>query len=765
MKKRGQITIFVIIALVILIIAGFAIYFFNRKEITVTTPPERDEVTAEVKPLQGYVEACTNSLATESIVKLGSHGGYIDPNDPYLSGRLFVGEPLKQYESDLAYFSPKNVNSAVAYWYYSYSMVDCNNCLMMSQAPYIDEIERQISLYVSENLDSCIRSFESFKDLGFRIEFGDTIFVKTTLRDQDVIIESIYPINVTTGDTTIKMEKFYTVVDIPLMKYYQMALNITRAQYEYGFLENLDLYLIHAYSGFDGKYLPPMYAYTNNYDLVYWSKTQTKNRVNDLLITYTPMLQVSNTKTYKTINPENLTLYEQNFYTYLNIDLFNHSMPNTEISFVYLGEGIYVDVNPSNGELLGPYTDVSGASEISFLPPSQVNIYQFFYDVSHPIIVEINDEYKPGENYKFVFALESNIKENLKLKDWWNASNRPLYFDPEFFKRTFNDQQEGTKLNNSDNTKQYNYKKRTTENLFCEDNQKLSGEMTLKTYDAVNNEPLLDVSVTFGCGNFVNCPLGRTIFNSTTGYVLFKDKLPICQNGYILLEKDGYQNKKIPLTTSINQNKNIGSIYLEPIIKKNLTVKRFEIARRTRTMLGNDFTLGYIISNTSYKLHPNDTVSLTFERILSGTLDEPYSQSIMLTGQDNFTTIELIPGRYILKGQLIDERGFTVPKECKEICVDTEPLNPFGGEECRRVPPNDIPIIPAAWGGIQFTNQTPISITRTDITSNTSIELYVFRIPDPRCLDDMQEGGMTESFSKMYRSKLLPKFKVMNQTP
>ena len=100
MNKKSQITIFVILAIVVLIIAGVTLYFvLKTKTPTQTTTPERSEVSNELKPLQQYIEGCIATIGHEGVISLGQHGGYIDPNDEYLSGRVFIKRPSLQYDS------------------------------------------------------------------------------------------------------------------------------------------------------------------------------------------------------------------------------------------------------------------------------------------------------------------------------------------------------------------------------------------------------------------------------------------------------------------------------------------------------------------------------------------------------------------------------------------------------------------------------------------------------------------------------------------
>ncbi|MGV8151389.1 MAG: hypothetical protein ACP5NV_06715 [Candidatus Woesearchaeota archaeon] len=749
--RKAQVTLFVILGIVILVIAGFFIYLNYSKQGIVS--PTRTEVSEDLKPIQQYVEGCMNSLARDAIIQLGMRGGYIDPEDEYLSGRIFLGGPLEK-DSDLAYISSEK-KDAVAYWLYSYSYLGCDDCLIMSQTPYIEDIERQIAIYVSENIDLCLQDFEPFNNSGYVLEHDESMYVRATLRDEDVIIESLYSINITRGTSKSGMEQFYTEVNIPLAKYYLMALNIAALEYERGFLENLDIALISSYSGLDSKSLPPLYAYSNNYNLVYWTISDTKNKYAQILQSYTPFMQVKGSRNYNEITSQDLSLTEQNFIKFLELDLFEESdISKTEISILYPNnvEELFMEVTPNRNGLLGPSIDESPAAEYTILPPSQINSYNFFYDISYPVFFEIKDEYEPGEYYTFIFALEPTIKQNLKIKDWLNSSNRPIYFDETYVKRTFNDVMIGQKLKNPESGKEYPYVQRPEESLFCDETQRIS-EVYVKTYDSITHEPI-DAAILYGCGNYATCNVGRTEYDSLNSYYSALVKVPLCMNGFVSVESQNYQRKNIKIDIREKKSVNLGAIYLDPIMTLNFSVTKHVVSRKTMNVAGNDITLGFLLDGTA-PLGANDTVIVTFTKIDSG-IDEEYSTTVMYKG--NLSEIKLIPGRYVIDAQLIDDSGFVIPKECKEVCVDTEPLNPFGGEECQRIPEQSIEVKPSIWGGVQFRNESAIYISKSDILKN-EIEINILRMPNPRCLDDMQEIGMIEQLSSQYRTILEPVFK------
>ena len=691
------------------------------------------------------------AVARDAIERLGKHGGYIDPADTYLSGRLFYTNIDDQSKSDLAYLS-KDPDKSIAYWYYSYDYSGCDNCLMMSQAPYIDEIERQISVYVSENINSCLGDFVTFRNQGYIIEANEAMLVKTTLRDNDVLIETIYPLNLIYQDSQASMERYMSTVDIPLMKYYEMAINITSQQYESQFLEGLNTYLIMSYSGLDTNLLPPLYSYSSGYNVVYWSESAVKTNLQQLLTSYVPLMQVKGAKNYHQVSGD-LTLMEKNFIDTITLDLFpGKNLEKTDISFIYTGQDLSFGISPSNNGLLGPYQDT--AEGISVAPPKQTNTYQFFYDVSYPVIVEIKDEYAPGQYYTFMFALESTIKENLPLKSWWNESKRQLYFENDFFDISYNDPLSDKKIVDPRTGIEYLYKERTTQNLFCDETQRISGDVYLKTYDATTKQPLEDVDVTFGCGNYASCLVGKTLYDNLLDVQSFTGKLPICMNGYVQLEKSGYKRKIVKLTTTSSKT-NMGSIYLEPLKKINVSVRVYPMTRKSINISGSSFTTGFIFPNQSYPAGANDTIIINIEKINSG-LEEPVSQTIIISPDNKNMEIELIPGRYTVVGQLMVSGGYVIPKECKTVCGGGF----LGiGEECTSVPKDPITINNSILGGITIDETYSLNVKREYLTDNKKLEIYLILMPPPPCIDEMQEVNRIPELQKRYRTQVMPTFK------
>jgi hypothetical protein len=482
--------------------------------------------------------------------------------------------------------------------------------------------------------------------------------------------------------------------------------------------------------------------------MIYWTKSSVKDNIKQLLVSYIPLMQVKGVKNYHELSG-NLTLSEKNFIDLITLDLFpDKNLEKTAISFIYTGQDLSFDINPSNNELLGPFKDASEGA--SMAPPKNTFTYQFFYDVSYPVVVEITDEYAPGQYYTFVFALESTIKENLPLKEWWNETKRPLFVENGFFDVIYNDPLKDKKIVDPRTGINYSYKERVKEIAFCNAEQRLSGDVYIKTYDASTKQPLENVDVTFGCGNYASCPMGRTEYDQILDVNAFNGKLPLCMNGYVQLEKSGYEKKVFKLSTT-SSTINLGSIYLEPIKTVNVTVKIYPMTRKIIT----GHSIGLIFPNSSISPSVNDTILINIDRIPSG-LEEPVSQTVFISPTTKNTQINLIPGRYTISGQLFSAEGYTIYAGCDEVCDEY-----FAGicVSYKDIPENDIPIRNAIVGGIDIDKVYPLNVKREYLTNNKSLEIYLIQMPPPPCINDMQEMGKTTDIVNRYRSKVMPVFK------
>jgi hypothetical protein len=159
-KNKAQITIFIIIALlVIFIIFGF-IYiknnFFNRDI----------RIDPDILPIYNSITKCVQNTGLDAIDYTSRRGG-------------FYRAPLKKLDNDIAY-----------YLYEDYNYM-----------PEKEEIERQISYYIDDKLNNCLNSFKDFNE--YEIIAG-AVKSTTKISQGKVIFNINLPL-------TIKKNKTYTL--------------------------------------------------------------------------------------------------------------------------------------------------------------------------------------------------------------------------------------------------------------------------------------------------------------------------------------------------------------------------------------------------------------------------------------------------------------------------------------------------------------------------------------------------------------------------
>jgi len=129
MKKRGQLTIFIILA--IIIVSSILTYFFimNKTGQTYSNQFLSDKpLSAKTETVRENIYDCINSIAREAIIMISFQGGHHT-------------RPEKYFDSEGRFFS---------YYYYQ------GELLMPTQI----EIEQSISDYMNENLLECISQKE-----------------------------------------------------------------------------------------------------------------------------------------------------------------------------------------------------------------------------------------------------------------------------------------------------------------------------------------------------------------------------------------------------------------------------------------------------------------------------------------------------------------------------------------------------------------------------------------------------------------------------
>ena len=102
MKKRGQITIFLILGLILIIVAGFIFYFNKssaRSQSAVSVAQSLDSSDTEI--VKTYAESCIKNAAEDALFnRIGVQGGYIDSNNAPASAS-YLGDDVPYFTDGL----------------------------------------------------------------------------------------------------------------------------------------------------------------------------------------------------------------------------------------------------------------------------------------------------------------------------------------------------------------------------------------------------------------------------------------------------------------------------------------------------------------------------------------------------------------------------------------------------------------------------------------------------------------------------------------
>jgi len=766
--RKAQITLFVILALVILIVVAI-LYFVLKKPASIGDEFKEEAVPEEFKPVRDYVEGCIHQVGIEAIKLMGAHGGYIDPLDPFLTPlqmRFSVLSPT-HYELVSLTGEPED---AVPYYLHVPGKSDYLNFDYKSLAPSIESMEFQLNMYISRNLPDCVGGFDSLEESYDVVADNDNIITSSFIREDEIEFFVRYEIEVTKGTTKTTITKYTDVLKFPYKKYHDLALTMLMAEFLSQFSESFTISLINYYSGMDINMLPPVLEYTELPYIMTWSKSKAKLDMNGLLLSNIPALQVKDTRGFELIEPSGVQI-EDAFYNSLTMDVLNTSVPDLSdiaINFYYVDNSLDMYVQPSKGDIIRPSVEMQKGNQ--YVPDSVFNTYRFSYDVAYPLFVEIRGLEPTTEipEYSFMFALESNLIEN-KPALAWQLGMGTVEWDDSYINTTLS-YPAGSYTDSSGNP--IDVKPRIiTKSLFCDEDTWISGNVSIRVVDVDGNVPLDGAIVTYGCGNYDECWAGTTELVHNGQFAEWSSTLPICQGGYLSITKEGYGSKSIQLSTEENRNIIIPTQKIHKIREINATLKKVEVLKNIYREDWDWMSDLATISGLQDIDSDSEQVILSITQIGFDAGVNPVSNTLIF-GKEGVekSTIKLVPGDYEITGQLIDYNGIMISANCSRFCK----ANVLICLDFEYIPSEEINMTPAPWGGLQIKEMVlggdpatgVFKITADDLDNNNGLEFRVLKLPDLQkttppggCLHNLGEMNNVSDYSVMFKSDIWPVFK------
>ena len=182
MIKRGQITIFIILGVIVLLMFGGAVFFlqYSSKSKLDLQREQVDSVSGEAAAVKVFVEDCLKKTLQEAIPYVAEYGGYYQ---------------LPEFSSQKAY------KNAPFYFYQGKKLV-----------PSKKEVEDAVSQYIFYNLSTCLNNFKNFL---FEINFGEAK-VETNLGKGAVSVKLSLPLEINLPSKKINIDILKTIQNSPL---------------------------------------------------------------------------------------------------------------------------------------------------------------------------------------------------------------------------------------------------------------------------------------------------------------------------------------------------------------------------------------------------------------------------------------------------------------------------------------------------------------------------------------------------------------------
>ena len=538
---RGQVTAFIIIALLLALAVGILVY---TDVLQVRLAREKITYPAGVQPVANFVTQCIADATKRGVQLLGQQGGYIT-----LPASV-QNEPKKYLAIDKL-----NVRK-IPFWY-------TQGVLRIPTEAFM---QNQLNAYVSVDVEQCLHQFTDFI-AQYDITPQAPMSVTSTFTNEDVFVDVRYPLKIVQKQSGVAydIDAFNTAVPVRVHAAYELARHIMEYSFDALPLENLTLDLMAMDTAI------PMDGLLFSCGEKQWYTPKLKERVQYVLQQNVPNIRIKNTNYRPFLAPES---------TYLQLQQARKAMINEMIeakdtidiettraypkntpedAFEY--SNMFYDVGASNDGLQTAFTydpsfgmnfqasperngllrssDANGPKLLKFICMQQ---YHFTYDVEYPVKVSVRDPSAfDNEGYLFDIAFTVTIDDNEPRPS--RTTMNPLEdvaFDEEFCRHG--------------GERTYDFR-----------------ALGFDTEGYSSDTGLPDANITYLCISKM-CPLGTTAARG--GVYRLLTRLPSgCDNPFIRAEKDGY----LPATKQLSTERDKAlSLDLIKLKKMHVEVVRHE---------------------------------------------------------------------------------------------------------------------------------------------------------------------------------------------
>lgn len=210
-QNKGQVTIFIIIA--ILIIAGIGIFFLFRSDII----PEFTGRTGEVN-VNAFLNECLNQRVKDVAEELSLEGGY--SNNPNSVNFKFTEEGVY-----------RNIS------YLCYTQNNFRPCIVQKPTFFLD-IQKNIESKIEGDVETCFNEMvNSLRDQGFEVGSNKLNSFEVNFEPRKIIVQTDSEVTLTKSGETETQKNFQILIPSRIYEILDVAQEIVDSESEFCYFE------------------------------------------------------------------------------------------------------------------------------------------------------------------------------------------------------------------------------------------------------------------------------------------------------------------------------------------------------------------------------------------------------------------------------------------------------------------------------------------------------------------------------------------------
>ncbi len=210
MNKRGQVTLFAIIGIILIIL--ILLFLFVRNKVYIG-PASVENLEAQFPQIREHIEDCITEVAEPRIRQIAAQGGYIEtPQDTFN-------------------FYRNNQVSILCY-----NIEDKPYC--RSRILRLQDMEKELSEFIKRDLQTQCLNIQAFDKTGIDLTQGP-LEITTSIDQDSVLIEANTKITIRRGEAVAEESGFSALIQLPLGRLFESSRDIVNSEVQTGLFDTV----------------------------------------------------------------------------------------------------------------------------------------------------------------------------------------------------------------------------------------------------------------------------------------------------------------------------------------------------------------------------------------------------------------------------------------------------------------------------------------------------------------------------------------------